>query len=327
MPYETACELCEAWTGVSLRAPTAQEMTQAVAEGLTVLDVAPSREELLAKVAAVAMGQPWRPILVRAIEGADGPPRPETAKGRRPGRQKAKATRARWSGEWREATGCRCSRLAADRMVQGLSWHQGPTDEATAAARRHIQAAGLIPAEEVRVCEMAEGARWSWKPAQALFPSAVESLDSDHGRAPLHKVAALPSGTHPARQREWCEAALARRFYGEVPGVIWGLPWRKPADTQAAAEIGALRGDLQRHQERLDDRFARTGGYPIGSGGIASANTCICQVRLKRSGAWWDCDQCQPDAGPALRQLPWHLCQDLQPLPATNPRSVRVKAP
>jgi hypothetical protein len=26
----------------------------------------------------------------------------------------------------------------------------------------------------------------------------------------------------------------------------------------------------------------------MGSGGIESAHKCICPVRLKRSGAWWD---------------------------------------
>lgn len=287
MPYETAWELFEELTGLSLRAHTAHEVTQAVAEGLTVLDVAPSQEEILATVAAVAMGQPWRPILVLAIDGADVPPRPETAQGRRPGRKKARAKRARWSGAWREANGFRFSRLADDRMVQVLSWPQVQTDEATAAALRPIKAAGLIPAEDVRLGVMADGARWIWKQAQALFPSAVEILDYDHCREPLHKVTALPYGTHPERQRAWCEAALARLVYGEVLGVIWGLQRMKPADTQAAAEIGQLMGDLQRHQERLDDRFARKGGNPIGSGGIASANPCICHVRLKRSGAWW----------------------------------------
>jgi hypothetical protein len=73
-----------------------------------------------------------------------------------------------------------------------------------------------------------------------------------------------------------------------VPGVIGGLPRRQPADTQAAAELGPLLGYLQRQQERLDYRCARTGGDPLGSGGIESANKCICPVRLTRSGAWWD---------------------------------------
>jgi len=108
VPYETACALCEQLTGLPLRAHTAHEVTQVVAEGLTVLDVAPSREERLAKIAAEAAGQPWRPILVLAIDGAAVPTRPETANGRRPGRKKVRAKRARWTGAWRAATGFRC---------------------------------------------------------------------------------------------------------------------------------------------------------------------------------------------------------------------------
>jgi hypothetical protein len=287
VPYETACELFEELTGLPLSAHTAHALTHAVAEGLTVLDVAPHREEILAKIAMVATGQPWRPIMVLGIDGADVPTRPETAKGRRPGRKKARAKRARWTGEWREAKGFRFYLLADDRIVQVLSWHQVQTDEEAAEALRQVQTAGLIPEAEVRLCVIADGARWIWKQAQALFPSAVEILDYYHCSEHLHKVAALQYGTHPERQREWCEAALARLFYGEVHGVIWGLQRMKPADTQAAAEIGKLIRYLQRHQERLDYRFARKGGYPMGSGGIESANKFICHVRLKRSGAWW----------------------------------------
>ena len=65
----------------------------------------------------------------------------------------------------------------------------------------------------------------------------------------------------------------------------------KPKDAQAAEEIDQLIRYLQRHQERLDYRFVRKGGYPMGSGGIESANKFICHVRLKRSGAWWYVEQ------------------------------------
>jgi hypothetical protein len=281
VPYETACERFEQLTGLPLSAHTAHDVTQALATGLTVLDVAPSREEIMAKITAVAMGQPWRPILVLAIDGAEVPTRPETAKGQR-GRK-----RARWTGEWREAKGFRFYLLADDRIVQMLSWHQVQTDEEAADALRQVKTAGLIPETEVRLCVIADGARWIWKQAQALFPAAVEILDYYHCRERLHKVGALQDGAHPERQREWCEAALARLYYGEVHGVIWGLQRMKPADAQAAEEIRKLIAYLQRHQERLDYRFARKGGYPMGSGGIESANKFICHVRLKRSGAWW----------------------------------------
>jgi hypothetical protein len=287
VPYETACELFEELTGLPLSAHLAHEVTQEVAAGLTVVDVAPSREEIVAKIAAVAAGQPWRPILVLAIDGADVPTRPETAKGRRPGRTKVRAKRARWTGEWREAKGFRCYLLAEERIVQVLSWHQIQTDEEAAEALRHVKAGGLIPEEEVRLCVIADGARWIWKQVRTLFPSAVEMLDYYHCSEHLHKVAALQYGAHPERPREWCEAALARLFYGEVHGVLWGLQRMKPVDTQAAREITKLIAYLQRNQARLDYRFARKGGYPMGSGGIESANKFICHVRLKRSGAWW----------------------------------------
>jgi hypothetical protein len=287
VPYETACELFKDLTGLPLSAHTAHEVTHEVAEGVTVLDVAPSREEVVAKIAAVAISQPWRPILVLAIDGADVPTRPETAKGRRTGRKKARAKRARWTGAWREAKGVRFYLIADNRIVQVLSWHQVQTDEETADALRQITAAGLIPEDRVRLCVIADGARWIWKQARALFPSAVEILDYYHCSEHVYKVAALQYGAHPERQQEWCEAALARLFYGEVHGVIWGLQRMKPTDAQAAQQIAMLIAYLQRHQERLDYRFARKGGYPIGSGGIESANKFICHVRLKRSGAWW----------------------------------------
>jgi hypothetical protein len=50
---------------------------------------------------------------------------------------------------------------------------------------------------------LAEGARWIWKPAHALCPSAVESLDDSHGREPRHQVAVMRYGAHPARHQAW----------------------------------------------------------------------------------------------------------------------------
>jgi hypothetical protein len=152
VPYETACARFEVLTGLPLRAHTTPAVTQEVAAGLPVLDVAPSREAVLAKIASVAAGRPWRPMLVLATDGAAVPTRPEAAKGRRPGRKKTRAQRARWTGEWREATGFRCYLLADDRIIQVLSWHQVHTDAAIAAALRQVKAAGVVPEAEVRLC-------------------------------------------------------------------------------------------------------------------------------------------------------------------------------
>ena len=95
-----------------------------------------------------------------AIDGAEVPTRPETAKGRRPGRRKARANRAQWTGEWREAKGSRFYLLADDRIIQVLSGHQVQPDEEAAEALRQVKAAGLVPEAEVRLCMIADGAPW-----------------------------------------------------------------------------------------------------------------------------------------------------------------------
>jgi hypothetical protein len=77
-----------------------QELTRAVTESLV-------EQAHRAVVEQRTAPQTWRPLVVRAIDGADGPTRPETAKGRRPGRKEARAKRARWTGQWRKAKGFR----------------------------------------------------------------------------------------------------------------------------------------------------------------------------------------------------------------------------
>jgi hypothetical protein len=287
VPYDTAAELFEELTGLALSDHTIHHVVNELTEGWTVLDVSPTAAEIRQKIARVAQGKTWRPILVLAIDGADVPTRPESAKGRRPGRRHTRAKRARWTGEWREAKGFRFYLIDDERIDHVLSWHQVQTDEGLAAALQQVHAAGLIPEEAGRLCVIGDGAPWIWKQVRRLFPSAVEILDYYHCCEHLHKVAVLQYGAHPERQEEWYEAALARLFWGEVHGVIWGLQRMKPHDAKAAAEITKLIAYLQRHQERIDYRFARKGGYPMGSGGIESVNKAICHVRLKRSGAWW----------------------------------------
>ena len=197
VPYETACELFEELTGLPMSAHTAHEVTQAVAEGVGVLDVAPTREEIAAKLAVVAAGPPWRPILLLAIDGADVPTRPETAKGRRKGRKKTRAKRAQWAGEWGEAKGVRLYLVAEARIEHILSWQQVHTDTELGGALRQVKTAGLIPEAQVRLCVIGDGAPWIWNQVLALFPSAVEIRDYDPAGEHLYKIAARLYGDHP----------------------------------------------------------------------------------------------------------------------------------
>ena len=287
VPYETACEVFTELTGLSVSTHLAHDVTNTVAEGLTVLDVSPTREEVEEKLTAVAEGKKRRPILVCAIDGAAVPTRPEGARRKRRGRKRVRAKRACWQGEWREAKGFRLYLVDEERIVHLISWHQIQDEDGLFAALKQVKEAGLLPEDRVRLCVLADGARWIWNRIHGVFPTAQEILDYYHCSQYIHRVAQAQYPDQPHKALEWVEATMARLFCNEVQSVIWGLQRMKPRNEEADAEIKTTLGYLEHHKNRVTYGALRKGGYPLGSGGIESANKFICHVRLKRSGSWW----------------------------------------
>jgi hypothetical protein len=141
-------------TGIGVSSERRHTCTNHVAEGLTVLDVAPAREEIERRVAAVAAGRLRRPVVVLGMDGASVPTRPESARERRPGQARQRARRARWRGEWHEVKGVRLSLLDGDRMVQVRSWHQVHHEAQRGEALKQMKEAGLIPEETVHAAHV-----------------------------------------------------------------------------------------------------------------------------------------------------------------------------
>jgi len=287
VPFETAQELLAELTGLALSDHTLHAVAGELSHEVGVLEVSPPTAEMATRVAERAAGQTWRPVLVWAIDGAFVPTRPEQAKGQATGRRRTRAKRAHWEGEGQEAKGFRCSLVDKARIVQVLSCDQVCTDADVGAAPKHVQAAGLIPEDQGRWCVIGDGAKWIWTQVKALFPTAVQILDYDHCREHVHKVGGLQFGEEAAKAQAWVESMMARLFWGDGDWASEGLEALQPRDHQAAEEIRKRIGFLRNSAGRVHDRAARKGGYPIGSGGIESANTCISHMRLKRSGAWW----------------------------------------
>jgi hypothetical protein len=129
-------------------------------------------------------------------------------------------------------------------------------------------------------------AEWIWKHVQALFPQARQVLDYYHCAEYLHKVAKAPYAD-PLRAQEWTEATLTRLSLGKVGQVLGGLRRMQPTSDEARKAIDNCWVSLTAHRGRTHYRTWRRGSYPLGSGGMDSANKFICHVRLKRSGAWW----------------------------------------
>jgi Uncharacterised protein family (UPF0236) len=286
VPYDEAQKLFGDLTGIGLGSERMHTCTNHVAEGLTVLDVAPSRDEIERRIAEVAAGRLRRPVLVLGIDGAFIPTRPDSAREHRPGRRGKRAKRALWRGQWRDAKGFRFYLLDGDRIVHLLSWHQVHNEEQLGEALKQIKEASLIPEESVRLCVVSDGAEWIWKHVQALFPQACQVLDYYHCAAYLHKMAKAHYGMSLQAQ-EWVEATLTRLYMGKVGAVLAGLQRMRPTSDEAATAIANCWVYLHEHRGRTHYRKLRRGGYPLGSGGIESSNKFICHVRLKRSGAWW----------------------------------------
>lgn len=289
MPYDEAQTLLNDLTGVGIGSERMHTLTNQVAEGLTVLDVAPSREEIKRRIAEVAAGKWRRPVVVLGIDGAYIPTRPESARKRRSrqrGSRVKRTTQASWHGHWRDAKGFRFYLMDDDRIVHLLSWHQVHNEAQLGAALDQVKKAGLIPEDQVRLCVVCDGASWIWKHVKSLFPHARQVLDYYHCTEYLHRVAKAQYGAS-VQALEWVEATMTRLYVGKVGRVLGGLRRMQASSDEADQAIANCWDYLDAHRERTHYRTLRRGGYPLGSGGIESSNKFICHVRLKRSGAWW----------------------------------------
>jgi hypothetical protein len=165
--YERASSLFGRLSGIALSSERLHTFTKQVAEGLSVLEVAPSGDTIDQRVAQVAAGRFRRPVVGLGIDGAYVPSRPEQARGGRPGQARYRARRARWRHDWYEAKGVRFYLLDGDRLVHLLSWHQVQSEDDLGKAWKQVKDAGLIPEETVRLCVVGDGADWIWKHVQA----------------------------------------------------------------------------------------------------------------------------------------------------------------
>ncbi len=286
LPYETASALLGRLSGITVSSERFHTLTNQVAQGLSVLEVAPSRDVIDQRVAQVAAGRFRRPVLVLGIDGAYVPSRPDSARGRRPGQARVRARRAQWRHAWYEAKGFRFYLLDDDRIVHVLSWHQVQSEDDLGEALKQIKDAGLIPENTVRLCVIGDGADWIWKHVQALFPDACQVLDYYHCSEYLHRVAYAQYG-HTLQALDWVEATLTRLYQGQVGAVLGGLRRMQPTSDGALKAIDNCWVHLKAHRARTHYGKFRRGGYALGRGGIESSNKFICHVRLKRSGAWW----------------------------------------
>jgi hypothetical protein len=274
VPFSEAGEIFKDLTGRSISDHFIHGLFEEVGSEAVLGEVIPSAEEIQARIERCASGA-WRPILVVASDGAHLPTR-----------NKAKRKEKRGKGRWQEAKGFRIYLVCEDRIVHLASWHQIQDEEQF--GKDLALVASRIPQDQVRVALLGDGAEWLWKHMTRLFPKGRQILDYYHCVEHVHKVARVQyGGKEDVRSLEWVESAICRLYFSEVDNVIAGLRRMKPKNLEAEEEIRKLISYLDHNGDRIHYHRDRCGGYPIGSGGIESANKYICHTRMKRSGAWW----------------------------------------
>ncbi len=274
MPFEKAGELFKEATGVSFSDNRLHSLFAEFTDQMTIEDVIPAASDIEQRIAGLARSGNRRPILAVASDGAHMPTRPE-------GKRDAK----RGAGKYKEAKGFRIYAIGRDDIVQIASWHQ--IQDADEFSRDLKIAAARIPQDKVRICLLGDGAPWLWRCMEESFPGSRQILDYYHCMEHLHALADAQYGDNPDKALSWVIGAIGHIYYDETGLVIGGLRRMKPKDDNVKEQIRKLIGYLKNNQHRTRYDGAKKGGYPIGSGGIESANKFICHTRLKRSGAWW----------------------------------------
>jgi hypothetical protein len=275
MPFEEAAELFYESTGVTFSDHCMHELFASFAEDIGPDNVIPEAGEIAYRIEQASIPGKRRPVLVVATDGAHMPTRPG------PGRDTK-----RGPGEYKEAKGFRIYLNSNDRITHLASWHQiSDKDEITKALNT---AASRIPVDKVRIALIGDGASWLWDAMTQAFPSGRQILDYYHVSQYIHKVADLQYSSNPNKALHWVESTMARLCFNKgASRVIAGLKRMQPASEEAKEQIRKTINYLEKNKHRIHYRGDRIGGYPIGSGGVESANKFICHVRLKRSGAWW----------------------------------------
>jgi hypothetical protein len=273
LPYQPVAAHFEHLTGVAIGDHCLHATLNQVAERAVIEEVIPSTAVLEQRILQAREGHDAPPVLVVAIDGAHTPIRPA---GRR--------AHKRGPGEWNETKGVRIYLATEDtRIVHLAAWHR--TGDITRFASDLKRIARRLPAIDLPMVAVGDGAPWIWKLIDTTFPQARQVLDCYHCAEHIHTVAKAQYDGETAA--EWAEATLARLHLGHVGTVIAALKRMQARSTEAATEIRKLIAYLDTNRLRVDYARCDADRLPKGSGAIESANKFIHHVRLKRSGAWW----------------------------------------
>lgn len=137
-----------------------------------------------------------------------------------------------------------------------------------------------------RVVAVADGALWCQGFVDLHRPDAVRVLDFAHAVEHLGRVAQIMFGPGTPAGSEWLGVQAHRLRHGQDALVVTTLAdlaavGRRP---EVRAALTATHAYLDGRREQIRDHAFAAAGYPIGSGGVESANKLVVEARRKGAG-------------------------------------------
>lgn len=152
-------------------------------------------------------------------------------------------------------------------------------------ATGELERRGVYQADQVGAVQ--DGAEWIQSLIDAHRADAVRILDFYHAAEYLSQIATLlrTAGTPLAEnwldeQRHELKHHGPAKVLAEVARVLFEHPDIEDLDTKVHY--------LQKREQLMHYPLFQQQGWPIGSGSVESANTCLVQARLKGPGMHWE---------------------------------------
>jgi hypothetical protein len=150
---------------------------------------------------------------------------------------------------------------------------------------------GFLEAKEV--CAVQDGAEWIQRLIDAHRTDAVRILDFYHAASYLSDIATLVRDADTPLAENWWEEQLHElKHHG--PAKVLAEVGRLLNEHPQVEDLEVKVKYLQKREALMQYPLFQQQGWPIGSGSVESANTCVVQERLKGPGMHWDRSNVNP---------------------------------
>jgi len=161
------------------------------------------------------------------------------------------------------------------------------TDLATGEIHRR----GFFQAKQV--CAVSDGAEWIQHFIDAYRVDAVRILDFYHAAEYISEMADLARNAGTVLEDRWLEEQV-HELKHQGPQKVLAEVNRLLKDHPQIEELAKDVNYLKKRKKMMNYPLFRQQGWPIGSGSVESANTCVVQSRLKGSGMHWEARNVNP---------------------------------